>query len=447
MPSDKELDVRILGQLMLMQSIVASLPDDAVIPFVTKGLSDIPGVSDVEFYSEASSEENGLEHVPLTSGPNSYGELKFRVTDHDLFRLYSDHIRNFCFMLAIILDERQQRHTISRHQEFLEVEVKDRTRELAVERDAAQRYLDIARVMLLALDMDGRIVMINKKGTELIGKPESEMIGVNWIDNFVPAEERNKVKQVFRLICSGELKVLNYYENDIVNTSGQKITMAWSNSVIRNEEGEIAGILSSGEDITLRKQQEEYILHQAHFDNLTELPNRFLSLDRLSQLLNEAQRNNNHVAVLFMDLDDFKKINDSLGHDVGDRLLVQVAERLGSVVRSGDTVGRLGGDEFIILLGGLGDITDTNPVLDSLISCFRKPFVCDNRELVITASVGIAVYPNDGDNPTLLLRNADSAMYYAKDLGRNTYSYFTDEMNRKVSRRLELEEQIHGALE
>lgn len=200
-------------------------------------------------------------------------------------------------------------------------------------------------------------------------------------------------------------------------------------------------------DITLRKQQEERILHQAHFDTLTDLANRFLVLDRLTQLLKEAQRKNEKVALLFLDLDDFKKVNDTLGHETGDKLLIEAAERLRSEARIGDTVGRLGGDEFIVLLGGLEDAADARPIAENLINRFRDAFRIDGRELMLTTSLGIAVFPEDGDNASELLRNADSAMYHSKDLGRNTYSYFTEAMNREVSRRLSLEEQIHGALD
>jgi diguanylate cyclase (GGDEF)-like protein/PAS domain S-box-containing protein len=200
------------------------------------------------------------------------------------------------------------------------------------------------------------------------------------------------------------------------------------------------------QDISIRKKQEEHILHQAHFDSLTDLPNRFLALDRLSQLIKEADRNKQRVAVLFLDLDDFKKINDTLGHETGDKLLKEAASRLRSVVRKSDTVGRLGGDEFIILIGGLSEPSDVQPVAETLCDKFTEAFGIDNRELILTASIGISIYPDDGENLSELLRNADSAMYHSKEQGRNTYSYFTDEMNQDVSRRLLLEEQLHGAL-
>lgn len=213
-----------------------------------------------------------------------------------------------------------------------------------------------------------------------------------------------------------------------------------------SDNGEILHYLAVKEDITQSKKQEERILHQAHFDALTDLPNRFLSLDRLSQLINEARRQKDKVAVLFVDLDDFKKINDSLGHDVGDKLLVQAANRLRDALRMGDTVGRLGGDEFMILLGSLHKAADAPPIIAGLLEEFREPFTIDNQELIVTASIGVAIFPNDGDSPMELLRNADSAMYHSKEQGRNTYSFFTDAMNQEVSRQLVLEQQLHGAL-
>ncbi len=200
-------------------------------------------------------------------------------------------------------------------------------------------------------------------------------------------------------------------------------------------------------DVTDKKIAEDKIRHQAHYDTLTELPNRFLALDRLTELLIKAKREHNKVAVLFLDLDDFKKINDSLGHEIGDKLLMESAERLTQVLRQEDTVGRLGGDEFIILLQGLLDASDALPIAENLLESFRKPFKIDGRELILTVSVGIAVYPEDGDNSSELLRNSDAAMYQAKESGRNTYSYFTQSMNIDISRRLSLEEQIRGALE
>lgn len=200
-------------------------------------------------------------------------------------------------------------------------------------------------------------------------------------------------------------------------------------------------------DITEQYKSAELIRHQAYYDSLTLLPNRFLALDLLSQILNEAARNHEQAAVLFLDLDDFKKVNDSLGHEVGDKLLIESAKRLNQVLRKEDTVGRLGGDEFIVLLRGLKDLRNALAIAENLLNTFREPFEVDDRELILTLSIGVAMYPENGDCASDLLRNADTARYQAKALGRNTYSFFTKEMNVIIQRRFEIEEQMHGALE
>lgn len=200
-------------------------------------------------------------------------------------------------------------------------------------------------------------------------------------------------------------------------------------------------------DITEKYKSAEVIRQHAYFDSLTLLPNRFLSLDRLSQMLEEAKRNFEKVAILFLDLDDFKRVNDSLGHEVGDKLLVEAANRLKMAVRKADTVGRLGGDEFIILVRPLIDVRNVIDIAENLLRIFREPLQIDGRELILTLSIGIAIYPENGDFASDLLRNADTAMYQAKASGRNAYSFFTKEMNDIMLRRFEIEEQLSSALE
>lgn len=200
-------------------------------------------------------------------------------------------------------------------------------------------------------------------------------------------------------------------------------------------------------DITEKHISNNIIRQQAYFDSLTLLPNRFLSLDRLSQMLEEAKRSAEKVAILFLDLDDFKKVNDSLGHEVGDKLIIETADRLKLAVRKADTVGLLGGDEFIALLRGLSDNNNAIDISENLLNIFRDPFKIDGRELVLTLSIGIAIYPENGYFASDLLRNSDTAMYQAKASGRNTYSFFTKEMNEKMLRLFEIEEQLRSALE
>ena len=200
-------------------------------------------------------------------------------------------------------------------------------------------------------------------------------------------------------------------------------------------------------DISEPHRSAELIRHQAHFDSLTDLPNRFLSLDRLSQILIEVQKNHEKAAVFFLDLDDFKKVNDSLGHEIGDKLLIEAAHRLQQTLKQNDTVGRLGGDEFIVLISSLNDENDALAIAERLLQAFRKPFKLVGRDLILTLSIGIAISPKDGTCSSVLLRNADTAMYQAKAMGRNTSSFFTPQMNVAMRRRFEIEEQMHGALE
>ncbi|MCG7943186.1 MAG: EAL domain-containing protein, partial [Candidatus Thiodiazotropha taylori] len=215
--------------------------------------------------------------------------------------------------------------------------------------------------------------------------------------------------------------------------------------LVRDAEGNAIRTVGTHVDISEKKRQEAHILKQAHYDGLTGLPNRFLAMDRLTQLLKETDRDHQMIAVLFLDLDGFKRVNDTLGHETGDRLLVQAAERLKSAVRDADSVCRLGGDEFVVMLRNLSELTDAKAVAGNLIAQFRSPFTLDERELVVTTSIGISIYPSDGVTPTELLRNADTAMYHSKEQGRNTFNFFTSEMNLNISRSLEVEEQLQGA--
>ena len=206
-------------------------------------------------------------------------------------------------------------------------------------------------------------------------------------------------------------------------------------------------ILTIVRDITEQHKSSEVIRRHAYYDTLTLLPNRFLALDRLSQMIIDSEKSHKNIAVFFLDLDDFKKVNDSLGHEVGDKLLIEAALRLTRAIRKEDTIGRLGGDEFIVLSQGLNDENDPRTIADNLLKVFREPFQIDGRELILTLSIGIAVSPENGYTVSDLLRNADTAMYQAKSLGRNAYSFFTKEMNIAMIRRFEIEEQMHGALE
>lgn len=211
--------------------------------------------------------------------------------------------------------------------------------------------------------------------------------------------------------------------------------------------GTVERMVGTVQDITDRKETEARLAHLAHHDSLTSLPNRMLLRDRISQAIAYGRRHNRLVAVLFLDLDRFKRINDSLGHDVGDRLLQAIAERLRKSVRDGDTVARLGGDEFAIALTDVADADDVAKVARKLLTAINQSILLDGREYYATASIGISLFPHDGGDVETLLKNADTAMYEAKEAGRNDYRFFREEMDFNIRAHLELEQSLRGALE
>jgi len=217
-------------------------------------------------------------------------------------------------------------------------------------------------------------------------------------------------------------------------------------NLIHDTSGAVTQLVLVTRDITERKEMEAYVLHQSFHDGLTGLPNRLLLLDRLTQATSHREQMNGHVAVLFMDLDHFKEVNDTLGHAAGDRLLQDVAERVTGCVRDGDTVARVGGDEFVVLLADLHQVEDAALVAEKMIAAVSSGCQIDGSELHIAPSIGLAIFPNDGDSPDSLLRNADIAMYHAKRDGGARFCFFAPQMQEAASRRLALGNALRRAI-
>ena len=229
--------------------------------------------------------------------------------------------------------------------------------------------------------------------------------------------------------------------------SGELYVQWLSIGAVRDPKGVVTHYVGIFSDITIRKQAEDRLVHLAHYDALTDLPNRILLLDRLNELIKSAQRNKSKVAVVFIDLDRFKEVNDSLGHDAGDLLLQTLAKRLTSAVRDQDTVARMGGDEFIVLIQGLHDVKDVPMLVQKLLSCLVESVTLNGYELTVTASMGISLYPDDATNGPELIRNADAAMYQAKDAGRNAYRFYTSDLNLRALEMLSMENSLRRAIE
>jgi diguanylate cyclase (GGDEF)-like protein/PAS domain S-box-containing protein len=236
----------------------------------------------------------------------------------------------------------------------------------------------------------------------------------------------------------------------------------WVHEVVRNvcdESGIPTRVEGAIYDITDRKLAQEKMLHMAFHDDLTGLPNRHLLKDRLNQAIKTAQYHNRLVATLFLDLDNFKRINDTLGHDAGDMLLKSVAERLHDFVRKSDTISRsandetdstiarLGGDEFTVLLSEINTIQNAAQVAHRILDILRLPFMIGNHEIFVTTSIGVSVYPHDGNDAESLLKNADTAMYYAKEQGKNNFQFYAQHMNKTACERFEMENRLRKALD
>lgn len=209
---------------------------------------------------------------------------------------------------------------------------------------------------------------------------------------------------------------------------------------------QIVGRVWSFRDITERRQAETRLAYMANYDSVTGLPNRHLLRERLDRAIKHEARSHRHLAVMFLDLDNFKSINDTLGHDVGDRVLQVVANRLLACLRESDTVARIGGDEFTVLVEDMTTMESIAALAQQIIDSLSLPFPLDGREMFCTVSVGIAIYPDDSESLDGLMKSADSAMYRAKEQGRNTYRFFTEDMHRRAYERLLLENRLRGAL-
>jgi diguanylate cyclase (GGDEF)-like protein/PAS domain S-box-containing protein len=244
-----------------------------------------------------------------------------------------------------------------------------------------------------------------------------------------------------------EQGMVRNFESQVYRRDGSIIWISENARAVRNADGSVQFFEGTVVDVTERKQHDAELEYQASHDSLTGLPNRSLLRDRIEQAVGKAQRDGHQVAVVFVDLDHFKLINDSLGHHVGDRLLLEVADRLIGCIRGHDSVARQGGDEFVIVLTEQHDENEIIAIVSRLLEVISQPWVDEGQEYGLSCSVGISCYPQDGDDPDALLRCADAAMYKAKASGRSTYHFYTPELNQAISERLELENSLRHALE
>ncbi|HXS52744.1 MAG TPA: EAL domain-containing protein, partial [Usitatibacter sp.] len=297
--------------------------------------------------------------------------------------------------------------------------------------------------LISVVDADGTLRYQSGALRALLGYDPADTVGRNVFD-LVHGDDAEHLRAAVRRIVetrqsSGPLEVRFRHRDGAWRTFESLGTNCLANPHIH-------GVVFNSRDVTDRKVIQQRIQHLAYHDNLTGLPNRSLLQDRLAHAIARAERSHRKVAVLFIDLDNFKNINDTLGHDVGDELLRQVSRRLSDCVRVEDTIARQGGDEFIVLLDSLEDGRGASLVAQKVLNGLRLPFALGATEQHVSASVGISLYPEDGRDAQTLMKNADTAMFHGKSLGKNTYQFFTSQMNIAVKRRMTLESALRRAV-
>lgn len=343
------------------------------------------------------------------------------------------------------------RREVRRRTEELQQECDERCRAedaLAASEKKYRELVESANSIIIRLDPSGTITFFNEYAERFFGFPKDEIIGRPILGNILPETESSgrdlSALQATMFTHSDQLLSV---ESEAILRDGSRCWIAWSNRPLFDETGKLTGMLSVGNDISERRAYEQQLVYQANYDPITGLPNRNLLTDRLKHDMALLSRTKGFLGILTLDIDNFKMINETLGHDAGDQLLSAFSVRLQDVIRKSDTLARLGGDEFAILPVGLPNGEGAAVMAEKVLSSLSAPFRIAERELYVTASIGIASYPADGDTVELLLQNSEAAMYAAKSVEKNNFRFFTDDLNAKMHERLALETNLHQALE
>lgn len=401
-----------------------------------------------------------LEAILGTRENSTWGRLHIRSLRMGEERSVLVMVEDLTLEKKQVLITRKHSAELRKAHENLEIRVKERTAELAEanhnlrvemeERQFTQERLNLAANVIassneaiLITDASAKIVDVNEAFSRVTGFSKDEVMGEN--PRFMNSGWHDKKfwEDVWKIVAAE-----SHWRGEIWDRrkNGEIYPKILSISSIFNEKGEVTNYIGIFSDITREKLTEQRLERLAHYDPLTGLPNRVLFRDRLKQAISTARRSGAKVAILFLDLDGFKMINDTLGHPAGDQLLVAVGRRLSESMLKSDTVARLGGDEFTLMMVEFEDIPEVSRLAQKVLGICRRPFSVSGRKVFITASIGLALYPNDGTDVDRLLQHADTAMYSAKRRGKNRFQYFSQDMNAKAVQRLNLETALREAL-
>jgi diguanylate cyclase (GGDEF)-like protein/PAS domain S-box-containing protein len=315
-------------------------------------------------------------------------------------------------------------------------------------RQSEERYRTIIKEMeewYFETDLTGNVTFFNDIFANVLGYSHKELTGLNF-QSFIKKEESDSVYRLFHQVFKTGKPTKNFpYE--FISTDGTVTSAEFSIFPKRDKEGKVCGFRGVAHDITERKQAEEKIQYMATHDSLTGLPNRLMFSQLLNHAMQSANRYKRQFAVLFLDLDRFKNINDTMGHEAGDLLLQEIATRLKQTLRAVDVVSRLGGDEFVVLIDEVSDTSHVATVAHKILTSVIKPITIMEQECRVTASIGISIYPKDAEEEQTLMKNADMAMYLAKEEGKNNYQFYSEDIQSKSLENLSIETNLRFALE
>jgi diguanylate cyclase (GGDEF)-like protein/PAS domain S-box-containing protein len=317
-----------------------------------------------------------------------------------------------------------------------------KAKNLLVEAEAKYRSLIENSLVGVYIMQDGKLAYVNPRLCEMSGYKCEELLGLS-VSEFIYPEDLPLVNENILKRLSNETGMIKYEYRAIRKDKSVITFELYGSKIVYNGRDAIIGTVI---DITERKNTEKMIKHMAYHDQLTDLPNRYLLREKVNEAIINSRKCNCHFALLFLDLDRFKAINDTMGHEIGDKVLIEIAERLKECVSDNDIISRYGGDEFSILLTDT-KIRRASEVADKIITILSSPFTLYHHDFLVTPSIGITVFPTHGESFETLIKNADLAMYHAKSLGRNNFQFFNEELNKIAQHELEMEINLRKALE
>lgn len=380
-----------------------------------------------------------VENFLLLTDRNGFPEEAYFSLSHSALRNeHGEVVGTFC-----VGHETTEQVASNRQRNAVETALLQSQEQLRQSNEYLDSIISQASVGIAQTDTEGRLVLVNDRYCEILGRARSELLGLRLADVTHPDDQASQTEALAGVLETGQPL---FIEKRGIKPDGSSVWMNNHLSLSCDRDGKAQYVIQVAIDISARKENELHIQYLATHDALTDLPNRLLLKERMAHSVKAAHRHGHKLAVLFLDLNRFKLVNDSLGHDQGDYLLRVIADRLQTCVRSGDTIARLGGDEFVILLEELDYLTDVIGVGEKVLQTVSEPISLAGHEVSISTSIGISIYPKDGVDPAVLLKAADTAMYRAKELGSGTFRFYSPDMNARFLERLLTENSLRRAL-